>query len=532
MSAARDGTELPTRHAAAGGAYAWYVLGVLFLVYVLNFVDRQILAILAQDIKAGLGLDDAQMGFLYGTAFAVFYSVFGIPLGRLADGWYRGRLIALGLALWSGMTVLSGLSSSYAQLAAARIGVGIGEASASPAAYSLLGDYFPGERRATALAIYTAGLYTGAGLSLPIGGSVAHAWTVHFASGGAPFGLAGWQAAFLAVGLPGLLLAAWVLTLVEPPRGLADGNPSPAHRRGAWGDFGREIAAILPPLTLWSLSRIPGGLRRNLVLLAACSAAALLLALATGDLLQWTALGTGAYAIGSWVQRLRATDRPTHSLLWSTPAVLMGLLSCGSLAFLAYGMSFWMPAYAMRTFHVAGDVAGWMIGIPSSFAAAAGCILGGRLSDRWRRRDPRGRVFVCMLSIALGPPIAYTVLSVADVRLACILYSLWSCVSSLWIGSGAAMIQEAVLPRMRGTAGATFLLGVSIIGLALGPYVAGRVSVLSGSLHTGMLCILAAAPPALYLMWRLSISMPLAVATKEQRARSAGEPLAERDGNR
>ncbi len=120
-----------------------YVLGVLFLVYMLNFIDRQVPVILAQDIKAGLGLSDAQLGFLYGTAFAIFYSLFGIPLGRLADSWYRGRLIAAGLIFWSVMTALSGLARSYGQLALARIGVGIVEASASPAAYSLLINYFP-----------------------------------------------------------------------------------------------------------------------------------------------------------------------------------------------------------------------------------------------------------------------------------------------------------------------------------------------------------------------------------------------------
>src|SRR5271168_674270 len=172
------------------GLYPWYVLGVLFLVYVLNFIDRSILSILAQDIKADLHLGDAQLGFLYGTAFAVFYALFGIPLGRLADSWYRGRLIAVGLALWSAMTALSGLAGSYGQLAAARIGVGVGEASASPAAYSLLADYFPVRRRALVLAIYTAGLYVGGGLSLPLGGWIAHAWTHNYPHGTAPFGLA------------------------------------------------------------------------------------------------------------------------------------------------------------------------------------------------------------------------------------------------------------------------------------------------------------------------------------------------------
>src|SRR3712207_811089 len=113
------------------GAYAWYALFVLVIVYVVNFIDRQILSILVADIKADLKVSDAQIGFLYGTAFAVFYALFGIPLGRLADSWYRGRLMAMGLALWSSMTAFSGFANSFGMLAAARIGVGIGEASRS-----------------------------------------------------------------------------------------------------------------------------------------------------------------------------------------------------------------------------------------------------------------------------------------------------------------------------------------------------------------------------------------------------------------
>ncbi|MBL4793118.1 MAG: MFS transporter, partial [Citromicrobium sp.] len=187
-------------------AYSWYALGVLVLVYVLNFVDRQILSILANDIKADLGVDDAFLGFLYGTAFAIFYSLFGIPLGKLADSWHRVRLMTIGLGLWSIMTALSGFAKNAAMLSGARVGVGIGEATASPSAYSLISDWFPARLRATALAIYSSGLYVGGGISLVIGGLIVENWNESFPDGG-PLGLAGWQAAFIAVGLPGILLA-------------------------------------------------------------------------------------------------------------------------------------------------------------------------------------------------------------------------------------------------------------------------------------------------------------------------------------
>jgi MFS family permease len=131
----------------------------LFVVFVFNFVDRQILAILLEPIKADLGASDTAMGFLTGIAFALFYTVAGIPIARLADRGSRRTIIAVGLAVWRGMTALSGLARTFTQLAMARIGVGIGEAACSPPAHSLLADYFPPERRATALAVYSMGIY-------------------------------------------------------------------------------------------------------------------------------------------------------------------------------------------------------------------------------------------------------------------------------------------------------------------------------------------------------------------------------------
>src|SRR5690606_28563425 len=196
-------------------AYSWYALGALFVVYLFNFVDRQILSILANDIKADLGLTDAELGFLYGTAFAIFYALFGIPLGRLADSWSRTRLLASVLALWSLMTALSGFARSGATLAVARVGVGSGEATANPRASSLISHWFPTRRRATALPISASGLFVGRGRSLLIGGLIVlgrnEAWPAR-----GPLGLRGWQAAFVAAGAPGLLLALCVLSLREP----------------------------------------------------------------------------------------------------------------------------------------------------------------------------------------------------------------------------------------------------------------------------------------------------------------------------
>ena len=193
---------------ALGGVYAHYVLLVLVVVSIFNFVDRNILAILSQDIQADLGISDADMGFLYGTVFALFYAIFGIPLARFADVWVRRSIIAGGLFFWSLMTALSGLARSFSVLATLRVGVGIGEASATPAAYSMLADYYSPKLRATVIAIYSGGVYIGGGIGLFLGGAILEAWQTAYPNiSDAPFSLKGWQVAFFIVGLPGLLLS-------------------------------------------------------------------------------------------------------------------------------------------------------------------------------------------------------------------------------------------------------------------------------------------------------------------------------------
>jgi MFS family permease len=525
MSAVAPHPAAAAPDAARTSRYGWYVLGVLFLVYVINFIDRNILSILSHDIKASLGLADQQLGFLYGTAFAIFYAVFGIPLGRLADGWYRGRLIAMGLAVWSTMTALSGFAAGFGQLTTARIGVGIGEASASPAAYSLLQDFFPARRRGLVLALYSSGLYVGGGLSLPIGGWISHAWNEAYAGGGAPLGLAGWQAAFLAVGVPGLLLALWVLTLREPARGEADGHPTPVSRPGAWRAFALDLAAILPPLTLWSVARFPGALLRNVMLLVVIGGAALLLTRLTGDAIQWIGIGFGVYAAASWAQMLLATDRPAFVLLFGTPAVVYALLGIGAIGYVSYGLFFWGSPYVMRTFHVPSDVAGIMLGVPGAFASAAGCVVGGYLSDRWKRRDPRGRLYVCMLAVSLPAPVVIAMLRATEVAVVYVLAPLIFFASYLWLGAAMATIQDCVLPRMRATTGAISLLAISLLGLALGPYCTGKVAALTGSLGIGYASILLVMPVALVLLWLASRGIVVAETTKVERARKAGETV-------
>jgi MFS family permease len=203
-------------------AYANYVLGVLVVVYVMNYVDRQLISILIEPIKAEFGASDKQMGLLTGFAFAIFYTVAGIPVARLADVWVRRSVIALALTIWSGMTALTGFSRSFLELALVRIGVGIGEAGGTPPSHALLSDYFPPYRRATALGIFSLGVPLGTMLGYSVGG-----WLGEHQ---------GWRAAFLWMGVPGIALALLVrLTVREPRHGQFD-PPRPAGASRATTD--------------------------------------------------------------------------------------------------------------------------------------------------------------------------------------------------------------------------------------------------------------------------------------------------------
>lgn len=225
-----------TPAAPGGEGYAWFVVAILMIAYVFSFVDRQILNLLVGPIRRDLGISDTQMSLLMGFSFAIFYTILGIPLGRLADSKSRRGLIAAGVVVWSVMTALCGTAKHYGQLFLYRIGVGVGEAALSPAAYSMIADYFPPQRRATAISVYSMGIYLGAGLAFLLGGLVIQYVT---AQGVVALPVVGeirpWQLVFLILGGTGVLFSFAFLLVREPPRHGAGGTAVP---------FG-EVAAYL-----------------------------------------------------------------------------------------------------------------------------------------------------------------------------------------------------------------------------------------------------------------------------------------------
>jgi MFS family permease len=298
-------------NAYANPVYRLYVLAVLTVVYVFNFLDRQLLVILQEPIKAELGLSDTQLGLLTGFAFALFYVVCGIPIARWADRGVRRNVIALSLTVWSAMTALCGLTGSYTQLLLARMGVGVGEAGGSPPAHSMISDIFNRKHRALALSVYSIGIYIGILAGFALGGWVAESF--------------GWRRAFLVVGLPGVGLAILLrLTVREPIRGWSEGRAGNTPPAPPVGEVARllwsrvafrhlALAASLQAFIIYGVGNwLPSYFLREFSL--GLSTVGTWLALTTG-----IGGGVGSF-FGGWISdRLGARDLRWY--LW-TPAVL------------------------------------------------------------------------------------------------------------------------------------------------------------------------------------------------------------------
>lgn len=258
-------------------AVAWYGVGVLMVAYTVSFIDRYVIALLIQPIKQDLALTDTQIGLLSGLAFAIFYTTLGIPIGRLADRFDRRRIISIGIFAWSLMTAACGLAHGFWQLFAARVGVGVGEAALSPAAFSLIADSFSADRLGRALSVYSVGAYLGSGLAFVIGGAVIQ-FVTHTPAVSLPMigTVSAWQLTFIYVGAPGLLVSLWIFTIAEPGRrnkggaGASDGIPVSQVIQfiaTSWRAYGAHflgfslLALVFNAVVIWSpafLGRVHG----------------------------------------------------------------------------------------------------------------------------------------------------------------------------------------------------------------------------------------------------------------------------------
>lgn len=522
MASAAEQPAVPGKTGAGIPPAAWFALFILALANLFNYLDRQIVSILAQSIKADLKLDDADLGFILGTAFAVFYSVVGIAMGRISDFLSRKKLMAFGLALWSAMTALGGAANSFAVLAFARIGVGVGEAVANPCSHSLLADVFPRKNRAAALAAYLAGTFLGGALAMLLGGYFIQNWATMCQS--VPIaqacGFAGWQAAMFAVGLPGLPLALVVLAIREPKR------PQP-EEIGTTRIVMREVGAALPPFTFISIYRLGGtrALNRNLLLTGILAVLSGFLVWLTGDKAQWAAFGFGTYAVATWGQVQSLRDKPLYKLTFGDPTYLMAAGATALIACIGGAVSVWAAPYAMRTFDMTPTEVGLSLGLIHAGGGLVGVILGGWMTDIWRARDLRAPMGMGAVALAGIVPGIVLMLNTQDFGVFLVAKFFIGVFSALWSGATAALVQDLVLPRMRGAAAASYSLVAIVIASGIGPYWAGKVSVITGSLNAGLLSILLLAVPAAALLWGAARRLPRE--TSEARlaiAVAAGEP--------
>jgi MFS family permease len=395
-------------------AYSWYALLLLTLVYVLNFLDRSLIYILFTPIKAEMKFSDFQLALLGTTSFVIFYTLLGIPFGRLADRVTRKYLIAGGLAVWSLFSGLTGFADSFWTLFLCRVMVGVGEATLGPAALSLLSDYFPPRIRATVQGIYSSGVAIGSGAAFFLGGWIGQ---TH-----------GWRWAFYLLGFPGLVLAAFVFFLREPPRGRTE---------VAAVRFGREDWKIL-------FRSVP---------------------------LRYLYLG---YA-------------------------LFGLAS--------NNLGIWVPTFFVRVHGMSLALIGTAAGILAILVGVPVTILGGYVSDRFRRLGRGGRMAFSAWAALASIPLWLGLLFVDNVTVLVSLNVVLFGLALMWLAPASADLHEIAGPNLRGLGIGIFFSTVNIVAYGIGSPLIGKlndhlgVATDHGQMRLALLvCPLACALAAL-LLW-------------------------------
>jgi MFS family permease len=387
-------------------AYAWYVVAILLLAYILAFVDREVMSLLVKSIETSLDISDTQMSLLLGGAFALLYTLLGVPIAWLADHFNRRWIVFTGVGLWSLMTCLCGFATGYWTLFAARVGVGVGEASLNPSALSLLKDYFPPARMGLAIGLYTAGVSSGSGIASVLGGALypglATAGPRSFPFIGT---LAPWQQMFVLVGAPGFLVTILLLTVREPLRrglGSAAGVPRALPGRSTRTPL---FAGVHFALVRW---------RTYLVLFLANSVLAIL-----------------AYGIGFWIPEfLRRT--------WHLDAQ-------------AYGHFVQIRGYVT-------------IG-----AGLAGVLVGGWLCDRFRQRYADGYVRVCLIGFGFMTCGYCTFALMPTPQLSLLMLVPATFGAAVPTAAGVAAVVAIAPPTLRAQLTACYYFTLNFVGLFVGP---------------------------------------------------------------
>lgn len=372
----------------------WSFLAVLFLVATSNYVDRNIISVLLEPIKAEFGVSDTLLGLLTGISFAVFYATLGIPVARWADRGNRKTIITVSLTIWSVMTALCGMAQSFWQLVLARIGVGAGEAGAIPPAQSLIADYFGPTRCARALAVFMASGMIGYLLGFVLGAKIATDY--------------GWRAAFLIVGLPGLALAILVHFILHEPRTLPQFQPLPNSQESLRATFQALLA------------------KRTFVYLL---------------------LGMVIYFL------------------------------------VAYGAVVFLPSFMIRVLNVSLAEIGTSYGAVSAVSSIAGTVLGGFLTDRLAQRNPAWLGRLPAIGLALAWPLYEAMLLAPTYSMVLVFAGFAGVALNATVPAMFAALHAICGSARRAMAVAVVFFFANLIGLGLGPVIAGAMSDVFSAIH-------------------------------------------------
>jgi MFS family permease len=401
--------------------------------------------------------------------------------------------------------------------------VRIGETVANPCSHALVADYFPPRHRSVMMSLYLVGTHLGAAAALLFGGLLLQHWSTlcHTLPGGA-CGLPAWRAAFFILGWPGLLLALLVASLREPTRHHAAATVKPVRL------ILREFSAAVPPFTVFNLLQVGGwsAAGRNLAMAGVIVVVSAGIGRLTGDWPQWIAVAIGLYSVSTWAQVLRLRDAPLFKLTFGCPTFAFSMFGAALLLCFTGSVHVWSATYAMRVLGATPGRVGLQMGLTSAAAAIAGVILGGLVSDHFRRRDARGPIWVCLAALSVSVPAAIAMMLAHEFNGFLMAFAVFILASMSWSGAAAALVQDLVLPRMRATASAAFSLVIILVGTGIGPYWAGKVSTLTGSLTTGLYSLLVFVPAATGLLLMAANRLKRETAeTRRDRARAAGEIL-------
>jgi MFS family permease len=391
--------------------YKRWVLVMLTLAYTLNFIDRSIISIIGQPMKESLKITDNQLGLLGGFAFAILYTVLGVPIARIAERVPRVNVMAVCITVWSAFTALCGLAPNFATMLAFRVGVGIGESGCSPPAHSLISDYFEPKRRASALSVYAFGIPLGATLAAICGGLIAQ--------------YLNWRMAFFIVGVPGVLVAlALKLGVKEPPRGHSEIEAHPA----------------LPEDVTPEEDESPPAVRRSL-----------------------------AGEIGFEISELRNVAAKIFGR-WSFLNMGLGVTLA---SFAGYGAGAFSSNYFIRTFGLGLAVVGVLFGLIGGVSSGGGTLVGGFVTDWANRRSARWYALVPGFGLMIALPIYILAFTRTDWRVAAWILLLPGLFQYTYLGPTFGVIQNAVEARRRATATAVLFFFLNLIALGGGPPATG-----------------------------------------------------------